>query len=206
MHSIQTLIFFSDALVWNKEKCTKVTQYYNVVFEMYKSNVTLSIECNHLISVCLHIAKTHFTQCNTIINHGKLNNKKLFKVFEKLFSIPQNKDKKPRRNTKKQTFMEMNGMLTKFRPFGFIWNGFMGDWVHVCPFMSWPSLSFLSISPSFFLSLSSLMPVPHCLKTPKSCDETCSAISPLQAPALLNHFPPPSPVSSFPKGKEKERE
>ncbi len=106
---------------------------------------------------------------------------------------------------KNQTCMEMNGMLTKFRPFGFIWNGFYGGLGASVSFYVL-TISLIPQYISLFLSLSSLMPVPHCLKTPKSCDETCSAVSPLQAPALLNHFPPPSPVSSFPKGKEKERE
>lgn len=53
---------------------------------------------------------------------------------------------------------------------------------------------------SIFLPLSSLTPVPHCPRTPKRCDETSSAISPLQAP-VLNHFSHQAPCHLSQKGR-----
>lgn len=48
------------------------------VFELlnYKSNITLSIKWNQSVSVCLHIAKMHFMQCNTLYNPKPWKKKK----------------------------------------------------------------------------------------------------------------------------------
>ncbi len=73
---------------------------------------------------------------------------------------------------------------------------FMGDWVQVCPFMSWPSLSFLSIYPSFSLYLLSclfliawrlLRAVMKLARLSLPCrPRHCSIIFPRQAPCHLS--------------------